>query len=67
MATKKYEINQEEIEGTDLVLTLYELEEYIHKNNIKYSEIKEDAFDRCEGEKNRGTDVLHEPVCYGNQ
>ena len=47
---KKYEINREEIEGTDLVLTLYELEEYIHKNNIKYNEIKDDTFDGLLGE-----------------
>lgn len=47
---KKYEINREEISGTDLVLTLYELEEYIHENNIKYEDINEDTFDSILGE-----------------
>lgn len=48
---KKYEINREEISGTDLVLTLYELEEYIHENNIKYEDINEDTFDSILGEE----------------
>ena len=47
---KKYEINREEINGTDLVLTLYELEEHIHEKNIKYEDIKEDSFDPILGE-----------------
>lgn len=47
---KKYEINREEITGTDLVLTLYELEKYIHENNIQYDSIKEDTFDCILGE-----------------
>ncbi len=47
---KKYEINREEIGGTDLVLTLYELEEHIHEKNIKYEDIKEDSFDPILGE-----------------
>lgn len=42
---KKYEINRKEIEGTDLVLTLYELEQYINENNVKYEDIKEEEFD----------------------
>ena len=46
---KKYEISREEIGGTDLVLTLYELEEYINKNNIKYEDIEESEFDLWEG------------------
>ena len=47
---KKYEINREEISGTDLVLTLYELEEYINEKNVKYEEISEDTFDSILGE-----------------
>lgn len=47
---KKYEINRKEIVGTDLVLTLYELEEYIHEKSIKYEEINEDTFDSILGE-----------------
>ena len=47
---KKYEINREEIDGTDLVLTLYELEEYIHEKGIKYEDISEDTFDSILGE-----------------
>lgn len=47
---KKYEINREEINGTDLVLTLYELEEYIHEKGIKFEEIKEENFDPILGE-----------------
>lgn len=47
---KKYEIKRPEIGGTNLVLTLYELEEYIHEKNIKYEDIKEDNFDSILGE-----------------
>lgn len=47
---KKYEINRPEIAGTNLVLTLYELEEYIHENNIKYEDIKEANFESIFGE-----------------
>lgn len=47
---KKYEISREEISGTDLVLTLYELEEYVYENNIKYEDINEDTFDSILGE-----------------
>lgn len=47
---KKYEINREEINGTDLVLTLYELQEYIEEKNILYADIKEDNFDSILGE-----------------
>lgn len=47
---KKYEINREEIKGTDLVLTLYELEEYIKGNNIEYESIKDSDFDSLLGE-----------------
>lgn len=47
---KKYEIKRPEIGGTNLVLTLYELEEYIHQNNIKYEDIKEDNYDSVLGE-----------------
>lgn len=47
---KKYEINREEIKGTDLVLTLYELEEYIKEQDIKYEDIKSDNFDSLLGE-----------------
>ena len=47
---KKYEINREEISGTDLVLTLYELEEHIHEKNIKYENIEEASFDSILGE-----------------
>ena len=47
---KKYEINRKEISGTDLVLTLYELGNYIYKENIKYEDIKEDTFDSFLGE-----------------
>lgn len=46
---KKYEIKREEIDGTDLVLTMYELEDYIKENNIKYEEIKESSFDGFKG------------------
>lgn len=42
---KKYEINRDEIDGTDLVLTLYELEDYINEENIKYEEIDDGEFD----------------------
>ena len=47
---KKYEIKREEIGGTDLVLTLYELEEYIHENKIKFEDINESEFDSILGE-----------------
>ena len=46
---KKFEIKREEIKGTDLVLTMYELEDYIIKNNIKYDDIKESDFDCFKG------------------
>lgn len=46
---KKYEIKREEIKGTDLVLTMYELEDYISKNNIKFDDIEESTFDYFEG------------------
>lgn len=47
---KKYEIKRDEIKGTDLVLTLYELEDYIKENSIKYEDIKESDFDFLLGE-----------------
>ena len=47
---KKYEINRPEIDGTSLVLTLYELEEYIQQKGIKYDDIPEDKFDSILGE-----------------
>lgn len=46
---KKFEIKREEIKGTDLVLTMYELEDYISKNNIKYDDITESDFDGLKG------------------
>ena len=46
---KKFEIKREEIKGTDLVLTMYELEDYISKNNIKYDDIIESDFDGLKG------------------
>lgn len=42
---KKYEVNRDEIIGTDLVITINELETIIEKNNIKYDDIKESEYD----------------------
>lgn len=47
---KKYEIKREEVTDTDLVITLYELEEYIKEKNIKYEDIIEEDFDVLLGE-----------------
>lgn len=46
---KKFEVKRDEIKGTDLVLTMYELEEYIINNNIRFDEIQESDFDEFEG------------------
>ena len=47
---KKYEIKRKEITGTDLVITLNELETYIQENDLKFEDIKEDKFDSLLGE-----------------
>lgn len=46
---KKYEIKRKEIDGTDLVLTLSEIGDYIKDNAIKYEDIKEAQFDNFTG------------------
>lgn len=42
---KKFEITRKEIDGTDLVITLYELIEYIKEQQIDYDTIEEKDFD----------------------
>lgn len=42
---KKFEITREEIRGTDLVITAYELVEYIKEQEIDYDTIPEKEFD----------------------
>lgn len=42
---KKFEISREEIDGTDLVITAYELIEYIKEQNLAYNDIPEKDFD----------------------
>lgn len=47
--SKKYEIEREEITGTDAVLTVSELKEIINHKNIKYKDIKKSKFDKIIG------------------
>ena len=42
---KKYEINRDEIEGSDLVITTLELVDYIKSKNINYDDIVEADYD----------------------
>lgn len=47
---KKFEIKREEIDGTDLVITVTELAKIIKEKNIKYEDIPESNYDSILGE-----------------
>lgn len=47
---KKFEITREEIDGTDLVITISELVKIIKEKNIKYEDIPESDYDSVLGE-----------------
>ena len=47
---KKFEIDRDEITGTDEVITIAELIDVIHNKNIKYDDIKESTYDKLLGE-----------------
>lgn len=54
---KKFEIKKEEIDGTDIVITISELVKLLKEKNVKYDDIEESTFDDILG-KGSGAGII---------